>query len=166
MPKALWHCPECRRTFANRNQSHSCGSTVSIEDHFEGREHSRELFDALATEVRKHGPVTVIPEKTRIAFHRRMSFLSVVVQKNRLLLGFVFGRRIEDARFDKIETYSPRNHWHRLPIRAIEEIDEREREWIAEAYDVGEQRHLKAEVRRQKAEVRRQKAEVSTTRRR
>lgn len=141
MSKPLWRCPKCKRTFANRNQSHSCGSTRPLAEHFRGKERARELFDALSAEVKSCGPSTIIPEKTRIAFHRRMSFLSVVVQRDRLLLGFVFGRRIDDPRFDKIETYSPRNHWHRLPLRAVSDIDEQVRAWIAEAYDVGEQRH-------------------------
>jgi hypothetical protein len=72
-----------------------------------------------------------------------MSFLSVVIRKNRLLLGFVFGRRIDSPRFDKIESYSPRNHWHRLPLHSVEEIDADVRAWIAEAYAVGEQKHLR-----------------------
>ena len=138
----LWRCPDCDRTFANRNQSHSCGSTTSLAAHFVDREHAKTLFDAIAAEVKRNGPVEIIPEKTRIAFHRRMSFLSVVVRKERLLLGFVFARRIENPRFDKIETYSPRNHWHRLPIAQLEEIDDDVRAWIVEAYHVGEQRHL------------------------
>lgn len=143
MPKSLWRCAECKRTFANRNQSHFCGPQVALEDHFKGRERSREILDALRKEVRRHGRVTVVSEKTRIAFHRRMSFLSLQVRKDSLVLGFVFARRIEHPRFDKIETYSPRNHWHRLRLSSETEIDDEIRAWIAEAYDVGEQRHLR-----------------------
>ena len=140
--KALWRCSKCKRTFANRNQSHSCGTITTLDSHFRNREHARELFDAVAAEVKRCGPARVLAEKTRIAFHRRMSFLSIVVRKERLLLGFVFARRIEDPRFDKIESYSPRNHWHRLPIAKVSDVDAKVRAWIAEAYDVGEQRHL------------------------
>jgi hypothetical protein len=141
--KALWRCPKCKRTFANLNQSHSCGTITTLASHFRDREHARELFDAVAAAVKQCGPSKILPEKTRIAFHRRMSFLSVVVRKDRLLLGFVFARRIEDPRFDVIQTFSPRNHWHRLPIAEVSEIDAKVRAWIAEAYEVGEQRHLR-----------------------
>ena len=139
--KKLWRCPECKRTFANRNQSHSCGSTIDLDSHFKTPQ-VRSLFDALVKEVRKCGPCEVLSEKTRIAFHRRMSFLSVVVQKRRLLLGFVFGHAIDSPRFDQSVSYSPRNEWRRLPISDVAEIDDEVRSWIREAYDVGEQKHL------------------------
>jgi hypothetical protein len=32
----MWTCPECGRSFANRNQSHFC-SHVRLEEHFKGR---------------------------------------------------------------------------------------------------------------------------------
>ena len=34
---ALWVCPACGRTFANRNQTHSCAPLGSVDAHFAGR---------------------------------------------------------------------------------------------------------------------------------
>jgi uncharacterized protein DUF5655 len=143
MPKGLWKCAKCGRWFANRNQSHACGRLSDLNAHFARCDAGvRELFDALEDAVRQCGPVTVLPEKTRIAFHRRISFLGVMPRKDHLIVGFLFSSRVEDPRFEKIETYSPRNHGHRLRLRDVREIDDQFRSWIRAAYAVGEQKHL------------------------
>lgn len=101
------------------------------------------MFDSLAEAVRACGPAEVLSEKTRIAFHRLMSFLSVYPRKDHLILGFVLAERIEHPRFESVQTFSPRNHLHNLRLRSISEIDEDVRRWIRAAYEVGEQRHLR-----------------------
>ena len=138
----LWTCERCGRTFANRNQSHACGR-YRLEDHFERRPPEvRALFDAFLAALEEVGPVTVLPQKTRIAFHVRMSFAQVTPRRDGLDGHLVLARRIEDPRFLAVETFSPRNHLHRFRITNAAEIDARMRAWIREAYAVGEQRHL------------------------
>jgi len=141
-PPPLWRCPECGRGFANRNQSHSC-SDVSLQSHFKGKsEHVRELFDALEVMIKKCGPVKVLPEKTRIAFQVRMSFIAVQVRQNYLVGHFVFARRVEHPRFTRVETFSPRNHLHAFRLDRLAELDDEFARWVREAYAVGEQKHL------------------------
>ena len=141
-PAPLWRCPECRRTFANRNQSHSC-SNVTLESHFSNKtEQVRELFEALTRMIKRCGPVKVLPEKTRIAFQVRMSFIAVSVRKNYLVGHFVFARRVEHPRFLRIETFSPRNHLHAFRLESLAQLDDEFAAWIREAYAVGEQKHL------------------------
>lgn len=66
--KAMWQCPTCRRAFANRNQSHACG-THDLEHHFAGKPPAiRNLYEAVIQVLRTIGPVTVQPEKTRTPF--------------------------------------------------------------------------------------------------
>jgi Domain of unknown function (DUF5655) len=143
----LWRCSECGRNFANRNQSHSC-SDVSRESHFSGKsEEVRELFDALAAMIKKCGPVKVLPEKTRIAFQVRMSFIAVQVRRNHLIGHFVFARRVEHPRFTRVETFSPRNHLHAFRLDSLADLDDEFAEWIREAYAVGEQKHLRRKVK-------------------
>jgi hypothetical protein len=138
----LWTCPKCGRTFANRNQPHACGRH-RLEDHFEGRPPEvRALFDAFLAALEEIGPVTVLPQKTRIAFHVRMSFAQVTPRRDGLDGHLILARRVEDPRFLEVQTFSPRNHLHRFRIVHIEEIDARMRAWMREAYAVGEQRHL------------------------
>lgn len=144
----LWRCPECGRSFANRNQTHSC-SNVSLQSHFAGKsERVRELFDELSALIKKCGPVKILPEKTRVAFQVRMSFIAVQVRRNYLIGHFVFGRRIENPRFLRIETFSPRNHLHAFRINSLSDLDEEFAAWIREAYAVGEQKHLRKRWKR------------------
>lgn len=144
----LWRCPKCRRAFANRNQSHACGRH-SLSHHFDGKRPGiRALFDAVVDAVRSIGPVRVLPEKTRIAFQVRMSFAQVTPRQRWLDGHVVLARRVEHPRFRKVETFSPRNHLHAFRIHDPAEIDGEFRAWLAEAYRVGEQRHLDSEPQR------------------
>jgi len=143
MPRRLlWRCPNCRRRFANRNQSHACGR-YDLDDHFRNKPPEiRTLFNAVVAAIRRIGPVRILPEKTRIAFQVRMSFAQVT-PKSRWLDGHVvLARRFEHPRFRRIQTISPRNHVHSFRIASPRDIDAQFTSWLAEAYAVGEQRHL------------------------
>ena len=139
----MWSCPECARTFANRNQTHTCGSLTSLDAHFERRDpRVRALFDRFVAHVRALGPVEILPEKTRIAFHVRMSFAVLSPRASFLVGHFVLARRVEHPRFTRVETYSPRNHLHAFRIEREEDLDAEFLGFLAEAYAVGEQKHL------------------------
>ena len=103
----------------------------------------RDLFDALLAALRALGPVTVLPEKSRIAFQVRMSFAQVTVRRAWLDGHLVLARRLEHSRFRSVQTFSPRNHLHVFRLVGVEEIDAEFRRWLAEAYAVGEQKHLR-----------------------
>jgi hypothetical protein len=138
----MWRCPDCRRQFANRNQSHACGR-YPLAAHFAGKpEIVRAIFDRLLALAKKNGPVVVLPEKTRIAFQVRMSFAAFVIRRNWVDGHVVLARRLENPRFRRIETFSPRNHLHAFRFENVSEIDADVAAWLAEAYRVGEQRHL------------------------
>jgi hypothetical protein len=138
----LWRCPKCRRQFANRNQSHACGQ-YPLASHFAGKPAVvRAIFDKLLAAAKKNGPVKVLPEKTRIAFQVRMSFAAFVIRRNWVDGHVVLARRLENPRFHRIESFSPRNHLHAFRFESVEEIDGEVDAWFAEAYRVGEQRHL------------------------
>lgn len=148
--KQLWICPRCRRRFANRNQSHACGRH-DLAHHFQGKDRSiRALYDAVRRAVARCGPVTVIPEKTRIAFQARMSFAQVTPRTRWLDGHVVLARRLPHPRFRRIETISPRNHVHHFRLTSPAEIDVDFRAWLREAYAVGKQEHLRAGVKRGK----------------
>jgi hypothetical protein len=139
----LWRCDACGRTFANRNQTHTCQPLGDLDAHFARRSPEiRALFDAFADAVRACGPVEILPEKTRIAFHVRMSFAVAMPRRDHLLGHLVLARRIESPRFTKVETFSLRNHLHAFKLRSAAEIDDEFRAWVAEAYAVGGQKHL------------------------
>lgn len=100
------------------------------------------MFDRLRAAIEAIGPVAVLPEKSRIAFHVRMSFAAVMPRKNWLDGHLVLARRVDSPRFRRIETFSPRNVLHAFRITSPDEIDGEFTGWLAEAYSVGEQHHL------------------------
>jgi Domain of unknown function (DUF5655) len=142
--RPLWTCPLCGRTFANRGQPHACGRH-RLEEHLAGRSPLVVgLFERFRELVERCGPVEVVPEQTRIAFHVRMSFAVVMLRRAWLDGHVVLARRYEHPRFRRIDSISPRNHVHHFRIAALDELDDEVAAWIAEAYRVGEQRHLAA----------------------
>ena len=131
--RPLWRCPKCKRRFVNRNQTHFCGRH-DLESHFEGKPAEiRAIFDAMLAAVRRIGPVTVLPEKTRIAFQVRMSFAQLSTRSRWMDGHVVLARRLEHPRFRKIETISARNHVHHFRLAAVSEVDGEIEAWLAEA---------------------------------
>jgi hypothetical protein len=54
----------------------------------------------------------------------------------------VLARRLDNPRFRKVETFSPRNHLHQFRLASPEEVDDEVKAWLREAYEVGAQRRL------------------------
>jgi hypothetical protein len=92
--------------------------------------------------VREFGVVSVIPQKSRIALQARMRFAVLMPQRSVLKGHLVLARRDESPRFERVETYSRRNHVHVFRLASESELDDEFRALIMEAYQVGQQRHL------------------------
>ncbi len=141
--RPMWTCEQCGRTFASRNQTHTCARLGELDRHFATSEPAvRETFDRVLAVAQSLGPVQVLAEKTRIALHARMSFAAFVPRRHWLSGHLILARQIASPRFRKIETYSPRNVLHEFRLGAPDEVDEQFRAWLAEAYQVGIQQHL------------------------
>lgn len=102
----------------------------------------RALYQALLQRVRACGPVTVLPEKTRIAFQARMSFAVAMPRRAWVDGHLVLARRVDDPLFRRIDTLSPRNHVHVFRLRTHADLTPRFDALLREAYAVGEQKHL------------------------
>ena len=72
-----------------------------------------------------------------------MSFAQVTPRRNWLDGHLVLARRLDNHRFRRIQTISPRNHVHVFRLTTLDRIDAELIAWVAEAYQVGEQRHLR-----------------------
>jgi hypothetical protein len=141
--RPLWRCGKCGERFTTANQWHSCG-TFRLDPLFQGSEPQvRRLFDQFVSIARESGPLTVIPQKSRIALQVRMRFAALVPRKTVLSGHLVLARRSDSPRFQKIETYSPRSHAHLFRLEGEGQLDVELRSLIAEAYEVGCQRHLR-----------------------
>ena len=139
----MWRCPTCGQTFVSRNLPHSC-QVVALDEHFAGSEPGvREVFDALVAAVEENGPVTVNATKSRVSFQVRMRFAGIErPRRDHLVATFVLTRPLDSARLKRVEHIPPYYYVHRIALRSSEEIDGELRAWLAEAYQVGEQRHL------------------------
>jgi hypothetical protein len=58
----------------------------------------------------------------------------------------VLARALDHPRFARVQTISPRNHVHSFRLRTPAEVDADVRAWLAEAYDVGAQHHLRGDA--------------------
>jgi hypothetical protein len=103
----------------------------------------RAAFDRVLAAVSRLGPVTVLPEKTRIALQARMSFAAFVPRRHWLGGHLVLARRVDSPRFLRIDTYSPGNVVHTFRLASPADVDDEFVAWLAEAYQVGAQRHLR-----------------------
>ncbi len=99
-------------------------------------------FRALVAAARRNGPVTVLPEKTRIAFHVRMSFAAFTLRKRWIDGHVVLARRRDSARFRSVQVFSPRNVLHTFRLDGPGDVDDEVVDWLREAYAVGMQKHL------------------------
>jgi hypothetical protein len=143
MKGELWRCPACREGFTTKNQWHACG-TFDIDALFARSDPIvRRLYEAFLAAVRECGPVTVIPQKSRIALQVRMRFAALIPQKSALRGHLVLAERRASPLFEKIETYSPRDHLHVFRLRSEDALDSHFRGLIREAYAVGRQDHLR-----------------------
>ena len=137
----MWRCPSCGQTFVTRNMPHSC-QVVALGDHFAGSE-LRPVFDAYLEAAERNGPVIVNATKSRISFQARMRFAGIDrPRRDHLLANIVLTRPLDSARFAKVEFIPPYYYVHRFKLRAPEDVDDEVREWLAEAYQIGEQRHV------------------------
>ncbi|MGS0683620.1 DUF5655 domain-containing protein [Nakamurella sp. GG22] len=138
----MWSCPSCGRTFANRNQTHTCETLGDLDRHFVGTAPAvRAAFDEVLSVLADVGQVTVLSEKTRIALHVRMSFAAFMPRRSWLDGHLVLARRVDSPRFHRIKVYSPRNVVHAFRLRTPDDVDDEFAGWLIEAYRVGEQRH-------------------------
>jgi hypothetical protein len=140
--RALWRCPRCDKEFVNRNQYHSC-KRYDLKALFEKKPPEiRALYDRFHEMVQQCGPSKMLPYRDKVAYMVRVRFAGAVPAMKWLDVGFWLTHRVESPRFRKIETLDPNAHVHLVRITAPEQLDAEVAAWLAEAYEVGCQRHL------------------------
>ncbi len=140
--QAMWTCAKCRRAFANRNQVHTCANG-SLEAHFEGKSPAmKALFDLFLARLRAIGPVTVLPQKTRIAFQVRMSFAQITPRRAWIDGHLVLAERFPEFWVRSISSLSPGNHVHTFRLTSEADLHAAFIQRLRDSYAVGEQKHL------------------------
>lgn len=141
-PPPLWRCPRCGHRFVTANMWHSC-TNHSLAEHFRNKDAGlRKLFDRYLAAVRRFGPVTVIPQKSRITFQGRVRFAGAVIRSKWVEGGVWLTRRDPHPRFFRVEKPVPGCYIHRFRLTTAKDIDAHLRQVLRESYAVGQQEHL------------------------
>jgi hypothetical protein len=72
-----------------------------------------------------------------------MSFAALMPRRHWLNGHLVLARSIDSDRFMTVQVFSPRNVLHAFRLTGPEQLDDEFEGWIAEAYRVGAQEHLR-----------------------
>lgn len=141
--RPLWRCPKCGNYFVSRNLAHSC-VRVPLESHFQGKDPQvRRTFDALLAALRRAGPIRIVSSKTRITFMVRMRFAGVHPKKHALRGGFALLRPARHRALEHVYQFpGTRLYAHEFRLVSPKQIDAGLRALLAEAYQVGAQKHM------------------------
>lgn len=139
----LWRCPVCGQRFVSRNMPHSC-AVRSLDAFFaSARPELRELFERFVAAACESGEVTVNATKSRVALQVRGRFAGIErPRKDHLVATFVQTTPIRSARITRVEYVPPYYYVHRLRLREPADVNPELTGWLAQAYQVGAQRHV------------------------
>lgn len=117
---------------------HSCG-TYSLDELFaESNPGVREVYDALEKMVLTLADVTVVVQKTRVAFQTRTRFAGGSPRRDHFNATFVFFRRFQHPRLDRVEKL---DKWfvHHAKLVSPQDVDGDVLAWFIEAKRYGDQ---------------------------
>jgi hypothetical protein len=132
---ATWTCPDCRRRFGRKNQSHGCAPAQTVDAYFADRPVAyRKAHDAIARHLAKLGPLVVDAVNVGILYKRSRTFAEVHAKRDRLELGFLLSRRVADPRIRKTLQLSAHRVAHFVDLHRAADVDRDVRDWLTEAY--------------------------------
>ncbi len=138
----MWTCPECGRTFVNRNQWHSCVPLTIEEALADASDLAVELYQAIETALEECGEFRVHPQKTRIAFISVMTFAGVRLARRWVDLSFITPRPIDRPRIRSLVCYGPTSFGHDVRVARAVEVDDELEQWLCMALRRGDQESL------------------------
>ncbi len=131
-----WTCPECERSFGRRNQSHGCAPSTTVDAFFATRPPvQRRIYDAVERHVRGFEGAHVDPVGACVMFKRERSFAEIRAKRDRLELGFLLSRALDDPRIRKTLRLSAHRTAHFVDLVSVADVDRTVRGWLAEAYE-------------------------------
>ncbi len=140
--RPLWTCPQCGHLFVTPNMWHSC-SNYALEHHFEGKDPVvREIFDRFLSVAESCGPVTVIPQKTRIVLQVRVRFGGGVARKKWFNAALWLTRKVRHRCLTRVDKFGPESYGLHFRLEHPDYVDQELAGYIREAYRVGRQEHV------------------------
>jgi hypothetical protein len=129
-----WTCPECGRSFHQRNQSHLCVPPLSKAEYFStGKPFERPIFDAVAAHLTTLGPLKVEFVMVGIFFKRERTFAELRPMRKHMRLSIMLSRRLSSPRFARTWHGGGRSAYF-IDLRAPGDVDDELRDWLTEAF--------------------------------
>jgi hypothetical protein len=109
---------------------------MTLEEYFStGPAHERPVFDAVMAHVATLGPVHVEPVSVGIFLKRAQTFAQLRPKDRWVALSFSLPRVVQHERIvRKVMEYHGR-YYHVANLRGPEDLDDRLRGWLTEAYE-------------------------------
>ena len=91
-----WTCPDCGKSFRNKNQWHSC-YTLKLEDHIRNKPKViQDIVHTLIMKLQDFGSIELNPVKSVIQVKAGATFLSIKPKKDFVELEFQLGEAVEE----------------------------------------------------------------------
>ena len=108
---------------------------MSLEEYFStGPAHERPIFEAVMGHLETVGPVYVEPVSVGIFLKRAQTFAQLRPKDKWVALFFSLSRQVDHERITRKVIRSGGRYWHAANLRSPEDLDERLRAWLTEAY--------------------------------
>ena len=134
MNNNAWKCPYCSKSYAHKNQSHSC-EVHTVEELLNGKyEEIKELYNLLVKFLSRLGNVKINVNGTSIHFSNAGHFAAVQIKQNKLRFNFVTDEEILSERFVKFNKFSRNRMDYVIEIFNEKDLDEELLEWLRHAY--------------------------------
>lgn len=99
--KKPWSCPECARTFSQRNQRHACGTGERATVLRERPDSLVALYARVEEFARSLGPVELVARERYVLLRSTRIFADIVIMKDALRVAVHLGRLVKDPVFFK-----------------------------------------------------------------
>src|SRR5919199_3765443 len=130
-----WTCANCGRQFGRHRQSHECAPAMSLEEYFStGPPHERPVFEAVMRHLETVGPVHVEPLSVGIYLKRAQTFATLTPKDRWVALAFSLPRKVQHELITRKVIGEHGRYWHVANLRTPEDLDDRLRGWLTEAY--------------------------------
>ena len=129
-----WTCPECGKSFRNKNQWHSCYK-LQLDDHLHHKSPEiKKVVNRLILEIKTFGNIEINPVKSAIQVKAGATFLSIKPKNEYVDLEFQLGEEVDEFPIHKTIRISGNRVLHFLSLQSIEEINEQLIQWLKSSY--------------------------------
>lgn len=130
----MWICPECSRTFKNKNQWHSCVNT-SVDTFLHGKpEPLISLYHLLINSVKKFGPLQIQTVQSAILVKTGSTFLEIKFAKDHLRIAFYLDHETKEFPVVKSLRVSKNRVAHVVCLGKKEDLDSQMINWLKHSY--------------------------------